>query len=287
MKLSDIQFKALVIFLALIAVGVITKLRFFDDFDLPTKPSRPTVLANDPRDVSRQVEGSTDAFELHIKEDAAGFKLGRVGVAEMERSFPYKEDSERRVLAIGETAESLNLKLSLTKVTVKGARSPQMMLSIENQSSQALAYKITTTLSSGEVSCSSMAHPAHNGIAILPGESTSRSECDYKSGRTLIITNIETVELPLLGFHYLSSLRVDEMFGTKRVAGHKVPRGSLDCDGLQSTRHKMAIEQGDILWHDFVDFYARHRCSTYAFFEGYKAFQGDGEQILPVLPSDP
>jgi len=49
----------------------------------------------------------------------------------------------------------------------------------------------------------------------------------------------------------------------------------------------MAIRSGDIEWRDLVDFFARHRCNTYSFFDRYKAFQGDGLEKLPVLEGDP
>ncbi|MBL4636879.1 MAG: hypothetical protein JKY56_23710 [Kofleriaceae bacterium] len=287
MQVTDTQFKALVIFVVVVVVGVVTRVRFYGDFEFPREPRRPTVHVGDLLDVSEKIEGSTDAYELHLQEDSVTFGVGRVTLREMSEEFLYQTDRERRVLEVGEGVRILDLKLTLKKETPKSAYNAQMMLTIENRSKIPVAYKITTSLSSGDLACTNMVHVAHNGIAILPGASTTRSECSYKKDRTLIISKVETVQLPTLGYYYLSSIRASEMLGTRRLKGHKAPLRSMACDGLQSTRQKIAIERGDILWRDIVDFYARHRCNTYSFFEGYKAFQGDGEEKLPALSSDP
>jgi len=98
-----------------------------------------------------------------------------------------------------------------------------MMLVIENRGSMPLAFKISTTLSSGELACGKMFYPAHNAIALLPYSSTVRSECTFKKGRSLHVEKVETMQLPMLGYYYLSSLKVAEVFGARHLLGHQPP----------------------------------------------------------------
>ena len=105
---------------------------------------------------------------------------------------------------------------------------------------------------------------------------------------TVDFSKVETVSLPELGFHYLSSLTPDVLGLDERNSRlHKRSSDAMPCELLQSTSMRNAVQSGEIHWKDQVDFYARHRCLTYSLPRTYKAFQRDGEQNLPVSNEDP
>ena len=51
----------------------------------------------------------------------------------------------------------------------------------------------------------------------------------------------------------------------------------MECDD------RTLLDQWMANWRDLVDFYARHRCETYTFPEGYRAFERDGARPLPAI----
>src|SRR5262249_9165504 len=59
---------------------------------------------------------------------------------------------------------------------------------------------------------------------------------------------------------------------TRLIKGHKPESGALPCNVMMSQAIRSGLETGQIEWRDLVDFYARHRCDTYQFLLGYKAF---------------
>jgi hypothetical protein len=191
------------------------------------------------------------------------------------------------VLAPGESTDVLGMKLTLSVENVKGSSSKHMVLEIENLGHKALAYRVQTRPNSGSGACGRMRQIRHNALALAPGAKLKRSECLYRKDRTLEISLVETIELPELGYLYLSSMDARNFALEERTVGlHLVPLDAMACRVPQAGTLRNAILSGKVTWRDQADFYARHRCQTYSFPATYKAFQVDGEQSLPVGRGD-
>jgi hypothetical protein len=157
-----------------------------------------------------------------------------------------------------------------------------MVLSIENTTDTALAYKIDTRPSRGTQACQQKEDLIHNAMAVAAGDAELRSECIYRSGWKLKIRKVETVELPPVSYHYVSRLPAPQIGIERRATrGHRPPRGK-SCQLVLPATVAKGIESGETPWLDVVDFYARHRCETYTFPGSYKAIQQAGEVELPA-----
>ena len=205
----------------------------------------------------------------------------------MSTVFPYRADQERHVLNVGDTIDVLDLSLTLSVGKVKGSKRDHMILTIENKDHMSLAYRVQTKPSAGARSCKRMSYLPHNALALPPGGKAARAECVYRSGWSLEITEIETVQIPELGFHYVSALAPTGIGLDERTARrHKSPHNQMVCQPPNSASLRNAITSGAIAWRDQIDFFARHRCKTYKFPRAYRAFRKDGQLTLPVSEAD-
>ncbi len=287
MQLSNKQYTAVVFGVAIIAMMLVTRLRYCGDFALPDKPSKPVAAVASGQDVSKRIGLSSEAYRTYLQRDAASFGIPSVTEQQMAAVFPYQVDQEHHVLSPGESIEVLGMKLTHSVETVKGSSSKQMMLTIENLGHKALAYRVQTRPSSGEGACASTRQVRHNALAIPAGGTLKRAECVYRKGRTLEITQVEVIELPELGFLYLSSMDPRNFALAERTVGmHVVPLDRMSCRVPQAGTLRKAILDGRVRWRDQADFYARHRCQTYSLPATYKAFQEDGEHSLPFGGGD-
>ena len=96
--------------------------------------------------------------------------------------------------------ERLHLSASVVKEWAKteggqGFRYDHLVLSITNKSSEALAYRVDTTVPSPE-KCKSQGAVSHNGVALLAGEKAERAECLYHPGMIVTVKHVETIALP-------------------------------------------------------------------------------------------
>ncbi len=292
MQTSNQQFHAILFGLAVIGVGVVTYLRYFGGFDLPAKPPKPATTARSIGAISKSIELSTEVYERYLGKDTKTFGIPLVGRRQMAAVFPYavfphKGVSEAHTLAPGQSTKILGMQLRLSVERLGQEAREHLVLGIENLGHKPLAYRIETRPSSGTAACSRMRQLPHNGLALAPGVTIKRAECGYRQGRTLEIVLVETIELPELGYFYLS-LMSPANFGLdmRTSALHKMPRG-MACQVLQPSSLRNAIAEDRVQWRDLVDFHSRHRCQTYSFPPDYKAFQEDGEHSLPVGESDP
>jgi hypothetical protein len=287
MQVSNKQYTAIVIGLTVVAMMLVTRLRYCGAFALPEKPGKPVATVSNAQDVSDRIELSNDAYRTYLKRDTETFGIPAVVEQQMTAVFPHQEDRQAHVLAPGDFVEVLGMKLTLTVEKVSGSSTNQMMLAIENLGHKPLAYRVQTRLSSGEGACTRARQVRHNALAVPASGTVKRTECIYRKDRTLEITAVETIELPELGFLYLSSMDARNFALAERTVGmHVVPLDAMACRVPQAATLRKAILAGNVSWRDQADFYARHRCQTYSMPVTYKAFQEDGEHSLPFGGGD-
>ncbi len=143
-----------------------------------------------------------------------------------------------------------------------------------------------TIASGGGRRCLTKGDLEHNALALLPGEAVERTECVYRRGMDLKIERIETMSLPALSYYYVSQLRPSHIgLDARATEGHRAPAGRI-CDDIPEQAIRLGMEKETVSWRDVVDFYARHRCETYTFPVGYRAFTRKGQLPLPVARSD-
>ncbi len=283
MEIEDKGFRFGVLGGAAALMVLLGTVRFCGEFELPGTPPRPAVSAAKARSISETIKLSSASYDNYLAEDVAAFGLRQVRSREMSTVFKYRADQTRRVMKVGDTIEAVGLKLTLSAEKVSGSPRPHMILKIENKDHLSVAYRVKTKPSAGARSCKRMIHLSHNAVALPPGGLATRSECVYRKGWTLEVSEIETVKLPELGYYYVSALSpegigLDSRTARRHIVGHKV----MSCSAPTSAATRNAIGTGKISWRDQIDFYARHRCKTYKFPHPYQAFRKDGQMTLPV-----
>jgi hypothetical protein len=291
---TDRAFRICISVAFLAAAVVIVRVRFYPDVELPRLPRRPVpvrdtvmvaaatkAIERDPVAYADLLAG--DSRELHIDPIVTPDQLAAV--------FPHRVDEQRRVLASGRKraeVEVLGLALSLAVADVEGSPRRQMVLTIENRTSDHLAYRVVTQSSRGLQPCLAKTDLAHNAIALAPGEKVRRSECIYRDRLDLFVDRVETIALPRLSYYYVSSLPAAAI-GLERpdrlaARGHRAAGGRSPCRVFHSAEVGSAVANGSATWRDLVDFYARHPCGVYTFAIDYKAFDKPGERSLPAVP---
>ena len=287
MQIAEDHFRIGVMGAAALLMLLLGTMRFCGEFSLPGKPPRPAVSVAKARAISDSIKLSSAAYDIYLAKDVAAFGLRRVLVREMSAVFPYRNNQARRVLEVGESVKILGLQIGLSVGKVKGSRRSHMILKIENKGHMSLAYRVATKPSLGARACVRMQHLAHNAVVLAPGAIATRTECVYRKGWSLEILDVETVEVPELGYHYLSALSAEGLGLDPRTAKrHQVPHTVMSCPAPTSAATRNAIRSGSISWRDQIDFYARHRCKTYKFPHPYRAFRKAGQLTLPVGEGD-
>ena len=285
-NVDDRQFRIGVLVLAgLLAVGLV-RLRFCYSVTLPAKITAPEVDDVSLGQIADAVQSNPSVYTGYLQKDAELYGVSQTPTLEqMSVAFRYQVDDSKHTLdpeGDGTLVEAAGLRLSLAVQQVPNTASLMMLLVIENTTNKDLAYQVVTRPSVGTQPCGRKATRAHNAMAIQAGARQERSECLYQRGWTLEIERIETMELPRLSFFYVSRVPPEVVGLDARVSrGHEPASGRL-CSVMLPATIRNAREKGTLTWRDFVDFFARHRCDTYRFPDGYKAFTKDAERSLPA-----
>ena len=260
-------------------------LRFFGDVSLPAKPPPPPSAG--PATVAlADVAASKSSWSSFVSRDAASAGLPAPSIADMSRKLIYRADEQPRALAPGDAPiEVAGLRLTAAAQDDEDRRK-LLVLSIENLTDHDLAYRVVTEPRPGGASCNQRSILAHDAIVVGRGKKVVRSECSFRPGMSLGIARVETVELLPLMAAYVSKVPPAAVGADPRLArGHRpdLPSGWSVCATMAAQSVRTDIETGRIAWRDLVDFYARHRCETYTFPEGYRAFEKDGQRPLPAV----
>jgi hypothetical protein len=273
--------------LVVLAIGVFA--RFDYTVALPQKPPPPP-----PPDTSalrRMDFENPEVYKGYLERDSATYGVDRTSPDELEQPFAYEQSAEPHELGPGDSFDTGMLRLSVRveKLEVRSrtgkSATEHLVLRIENRRQHPVAYHVVTKLNGGsDETCNKKGSLTHNAIAIPAGGSVERSECFFRSRMTLVVKQVEAMELPPLSYFYVSRLFPPHIGLLDRTAaGHKIPVGE-PCATVPQQAILLGMEKGTVSWRDVIDFYARHRCETYDFVLGYRAFTAKDQYKLPVSP---
>ncbi|MGE5183399.1 MAG: hypothetical protein ACM31C_15115 [Acidobacteriota bacterium] len=197
----------------------------------------------------------------------------------MSRKFPDRVDDARHVLEPGQPP----IEIAGLRVHVERSGS-DIVLVAQNTLASDLAYEITTAPSIDTNACDASRPLPFNAMVIAKGATETRTECVWRDGMSIVVTRVETMEVPPLAAWYLSQVPPKLVGIEDRIArGHHGITGQDKCSPVVSAVVRGLMESGDLTWRDLADFYARHRCQTYQFPSSYRAFKSDGERQLPAV----
>jgi hypothetical protein len=255
------------------------------DIVIPPKPAPPTMVGS-TQDVMKSASATYASWRAGIERDAAKVGVSAPGDDAIARRLLYRVDEEARVIAPGEgSLEIAGLRLTASTEREEGRNRQAMHLTIENLTDSDLAYHVVSKPRPGGAACNDRLLLAHNAIVVVKGGKVTRSECIFRADMSLAIEKVETIALPPLSSAYVSRVPPAAVGADPRLSrGHRpeLPAGMTVCTTVASQTVRRDIESGDTTWRDLVDYYARHSCESYQFPEGYRAFEKDGAQALPV-----
>jgi hypothetical protein len=274
---TDAQFKIGVGVGGLALVVVISTVQFCGSVSLPPKPE-PKVLGSTRQLLTKGTE-SPAVYQDFLSKDAISAGVRLPSVEEMGRKLPYRVDEARHVLEVGQPA------IELAGLKLRAQRSGNaLVLQIDNMTSSDLGYAVTTSPTPNITNCSSARALAFNAMVLTKGGSETRVECVWREGMALAVTKVETLEISPLSAWYLSLVPPTLVGIDERISrGHRPSESSEKCSTAVSQAVRSGLERGEIGWRDLVDFYARHRCTTYRFPLSYRAFKFDEERTLPAV----
>jgi hypothetical protein len=275
-QISDTQFRIGVGVGGIALVAAISAVRFCGSVSLPAKPAPPIVATAASRELWKR-SASPELYQELVARDAAAAGLHAPTLDDMSRKLPYRVDSVRHVLEVGEPA------LELAGVRLRALRIAEgLALEIVNATDSDIAYDVATTPIAG-ATCNAAPVLPFNAMTIARDHSETRVECGWRDGISLAVTQVETLEVSPLSAWYVSHVAPSVVGIEPRVArGHRAETPAR-CRAAQPQAVRSGLERGEIGWRDLVDFYARHRCETYQFPIGYHAFRTDNERSVPAV----
>lgn len=286
-RLSENQFRGVVIAINLLLVIVIVRMRFCYEPELPPKPPKPKgVSIAEAKATAMRVDRNQEVYAQYLLRDSREHGIEPTTVKAMGKVIPYRQSRMRHLLVPGKKdfAEFAGLRLKVRAGKVPGSARTQMLLDIENTTDRHLAYRVTTRPSKGTRPCSKKRDLGHNAIAVAPKGIETRTECIYRRGWGLEIKRIEVMPLEPLSYYYVSQLMPSTLSIDDRVArGHLPAGGGKPCRSLLSARTRRQLSSGALQWRDLVDFFARHSCKTYDFPNGYVAWDEAEQSSLPAV----
>jgi hypothetical protein len=214
-------------------------------------------------------------YEAFIEADAKFAKISRPLRSTMSDRFEYRVDTAPHTLRLAENtvadqveAAGLGLHLYWEQTTVR--------LDLENVAgdhTDQIAYRITTVPPLG-----SICHGARAGFDAIAMYSKLELQCGRKPIE-IRIEKVETIKLPELSRYYLDLLPPSALgIDAKYANNHE----GFRAWGLKEVTCKVDAPNAE--WRDVVDFYARHRCQSYRFPDGYKAVTS-ADSDIPVVES--
>jgi hypothetical protein len=272
--ISDAQFRLITICASAVLACGIGALRFCGGVSLPPKPAAPTPAT---RGAGHSSQASPTIYQDHLSKDAAVAGVATPSIADMGTKLVGRVDEGRHVLDIGDRAIAV-AGLSIAAVRDRGL----IILDIVNSTAADLAYLVVTQPVPNSTSCANAPPLPLDVMVIRRGQHLRRVECAFRDGMSIVVTRVETVELPPLSAWYVSHVPPMSVGIEDRIArAHRGPTTNEPCSTIVSQAVRFGLENGQIGWRDLVDFYARHRCQTYQFPSTYRAFTSDGQRPLP------
>jgi hypothetical protein len=276
--ISDGQFRLGVIASAVVLGLVIGTVRFCGSVSLAPKPAAPSSAVGTSRDLLTKSANAPAVYQDFLARDADAAGVTTPAYEDMTRKLAFRSDDARHVLEVGERAiEVAGLRLAAVYAN------ETLALEIENTTNANLGYFIKTTPTPAIADCVKARPLPFNAMVIEKGAKETRVECVKRSGVAVVVTKVETVELSPLSVYYLKQVPPASVGIEERVAkGHVAPKTAEPCSPILSQAVRTGLERGEIDWRDLADFYSRHRCQTYSFPLGYRAFTQDAQRAIPA-----
>jgi hypothetical protein len=275
---------------AIVAIGAaaaIAWVRFFGDVPMPPRPPPPEPSAVDSRAALAAATDSEGAWRSFLEQDARTAGLPTPSPEQMSKPLVFRAEREAKLLAPGDPPiELAGLRLEVKVVADDDGPDKLLALEITNLAEHDLAYLVVTSPQPGGPACNTRTLLVHDAMVVARRATTERSECTYVAGMKLQIDRVETAEVDGLQSVYLSRVPPTGVGADPLLAkAHRphLPNGILPCNLAMSQLLRSAIENGTVGWRDLIDFYARHRCDSYRFPTGYRAFERDAERPLPAV----
>lgn len=235
---------------------------------------------------------SDEFYQALVEKNAKTAGVAGADVEALKQPFPYaKEFSGKKIIKVGKKMKTDHLLLKVGNEMIQmgqegaGVKAAHIILTITNRTDKYLAYRVYTT-APGKYE--RMGVGAHNAIALRPNETIARTESLPPDGdnMSLTIKRVEVMEIPALSYYYIS--RLDPLrikYSPRLSAGHDVPEGLPQCMIFPWRLLSKLIDAKALAWYDLIDFYARHDCDKYSYFEGYK-WRESGPERIPARPPD-
>jgi hypothetical protein len=267
---------------AVLIVIAVVSLRFLQKEPPPPPPPPPPAPQ---ASVNRILRYSAGYYKAVVDEDSKHYGVPDATPEELSQPLPYADElAEPRAMKVQkDTLETPHIKLT-TRVRNEWAstssgqrfRFEHIILTITNRTDRPLAYRVATRVDHPE-HCRSQGAMGHNAIALRGGESTERTECLYHDGAQLVVDKIEVLELPVLGFFYVSRLQPVQIgLDERTAAGHRVPMPAKECAFVPWRDIQASTQSAHTGWVDVIDFYARHNCDEYSYYRGYRRWTTPG-----------
>lgn len=275
--ISDAQFRIGVIAGAVVLGLGIGMVRFCGSVSLPPKPAPPAGVQGTSRDLLTRSTVAPAVYQDFIFKDAAAAGIVAPSYEDMTRKLSFRSDDARHSLEIGQSIEVAGLRLSAVQAN------DTIALEIVNTTKTDLAYTVQSATTPKIANCAKARPLPFNAVVIEKGAKETRVECVMREGIAIAVSKVETVELSPLAKYYLQQvppalLGVDE----RSTRGHLAPKTKEPCSPMVSQAVRTGLERGEIVWRDLADFYSRHRCQTYSFPLGYRAFTEDAQRQIPA-----
>ena len=267
--------------MAALGLGVaIVRMRFGEVPPLPPRPPMPTAKAGTAGELLHSTLTSPAVWRNFIQTDARAAGMTAPSVEDMGKVLTYRRDVTSRVLTFAApswTAAGLELTFE------RGERNTAV-LAVHNPGAVAVAYRVLTRPSLGTSACNVASPLLINALVLGAGQTVRRVECAVRSNLELIVSSVESIDLPPLQARYIQQVSPLAVGLEPRWARAHRPEVESNCSSIVPHAVRESLQRGDLTWRDLIDFYARHRCETYHFPITYRAFTKDGEHPLPVLP---
>jgi len=277
-SISDTQFRVGVGVAGIVLVAGIATVSFCGGVSLPAKPAAPVIARGTSRELFTRSSASPSVYLDFLASDATAAGVHMPTIEELSRKLPDRVDSARHVLEVGEPA------LALAGLELRAVRATEgLALEITNATGADVAYEVVTAPIPA-AACDAASPRPFNAMTIAKGQVETRIECSWRDGIALAVTRVETLELQPLSIWYVNHVPPTVVGIEPRIArGHRSPDTRGRCAAALPQSVRSGLERGEISWRDLVDFYARHRCETYHFPIGYRAFSADSERHVPAV----
>lgn len=276
--ISDGQFRLGLIVGGVLLAAVISGVRFCGSVSLPPKPAPPSGAMGTTNQLLSKTAASPSVYQDFLARDAALAGVPVPTIEDMSRKLAFRSDDARHVLEVGAPPiDVAGLRLAAVRAN------DTIALEIENVTKADLGYYIKTSPAPNVSGCNSARPLPFDAMVVDKGTKLTRVECVWRDDMALAVTKVETVEVSPLSAFYLRHVPPVLLGIEDRVSrGHVATQSAGNCAAMVSQAVRTGFETGEIGWRDLADFYSRHRCQTYSFPLGYRAFTQDAQRAIPA-----